>query len=224
MIRSNLRAGTTSLPVPALKALAISVPMLLCAGQARAEQPQAPPGQHQHDGFFLRLLVGPSYLLIAATEDGEDLSVGGYGATVQVALGYNLARNLILYGELFDDVTVSPTARIKGDDEEDELDATLGLYGVGIGLAYYLPRNVFISASAALSQLQAEYDEDGATVEWASSIGFGVNLVVGKEWWVSDDWALGGAIQVFLGSVHDDELGDSWAVGAVGLALSATYD
>lgn len=224
MTRSYFQAAMASRSVLALSALAISVPLLVSVATARAEPSSTAPGQHRHDGLFLRLALGPSYLLVATTEEGEDLSVSGPGATFQLAVGYNVARNLILYAELFDDITLSPTAKVGADDEGQELDATLGLYGAGIGLAYYLPRNVFISASAALSQLQAEYDEDGATVEWSSSVGFGVNLLVGKEWWIADDWALGGAIQVYLGSVPDDELDESWAVGAVGLALSVTND
>jgi hypothetical protein len=181
-------------------------------------------GKHEHEGFYLRLLLGPSVVLATTEEGGEDVTASGPGATFHVALGYNVAPGLIVYGEVFDDVTLSPTIEV-GDDSEELEDTAFGVVGVGLGLAYYLPRNVYVSAAASLANLRVDYEgEDGEVQTAETDSGFGVNLVVGKEWWVSDGWALGAALQIFVGSVPDDAADKAWAVGAVGAALSATYD
>ena len=211
---------------PALGAaiLAVSVPLFLSSAPARAQQPAPSAGQHEHDGFFMRFVLGPSVVLATTEVDGEELTADGVGGTLHVALGFNILPKLILYGEVFDDVTVNPTVAV-GDDEMELEDAAFGVVGLGVGLAYYLPRNVYVSAAASLANLRADYrDESGDIQSSESDSGFGVNLVVGNEWWVGDDWALGGAIQLFLASVPDDEVDDAWAVAAVGAGLSITYD
>lgn len=216
MIRSRrVLAGMT---------VAISVAMFLSSRPAAADDAQESPGRRRHDGFFVRILVGTSFQAAQSSEDGEDLSVEGPGFTLQAAIGYNIARNLILYAEVFDDVAISTKVTV-GDDEGEELeDTSFGIFGAGLGLAYYLPGNFYLSGSAALSQLHATYEEDGTTVKWDSSFGFGANLLVGKEWWVSDGLAIGAALHLLLGSVPDDEADDPWTVGALGLAFSFTAD
>jgi hypothetical protein len=206
-------------------ALVVSVPVLLTSTQARAE-PSASTGARRHERFFMRLHLGPSLVFASTTseDEGEELTVGGGGASFQIALGYNLIPNLVLYGEVFDDVTVSPSAK-SGDDEEELEDVSFGMIGLGAGLAYYFPRNFFVSAAASLPTLRIEYrGDDGAETSHDTDPGLGVNLVLGREFWIADDWALGAAVHAFFGSVPAAQWDGSWTVGALGAGLSITYD
>jgi len=200
-------------------ALVASVPLLLASAPARAEPAAPSDGGHEHEQFFMRFMLGPSYLLATTSLSDQDLTVRGPGGTFQVALGYNIVPKLIVYAEVFDHITFGPDVSI-GDSDPSLEGLTLGLTGIGAGLGYYLPRNVCVSASASLVRLEAT--EGDASDR--SDLGGGVNLVISKEWWVSRDWALGAALQVLVGSVPDDQVDDSWAVAAVGAGLSVTYD
>lgn len=204
-------------------ALAASVPVLPGAASAQ-EFPARAPGVHEHDGFFLRFILGPSVLVAATKEQGEDVTVSGTGATFHIAMGFNLMPRLIVYGEIFDDVTVSPKVEIGGSDEMDLEDTTFGAIGVGGGLAYYFRNNFFISAALTAAQLRADVQQPGENDVSETDYGFGVNTLFGREWFVSDNWALGFAGQIFFANVPDDDQDESWKVLAVGLGLSATYD
>ncbi|MEO1271869.1 MAG: hypothetical protein AAFX99_27560 [Myxococcota bacterium] len=52
--------------------------------------------------------------------------------------------------------------------------------------------------------------------------GYTVNLMVGKGWWVSDQWGIGAAGQFYTMSVPDDDT--ELSARAFGLLLSATYN
>jgi hypothetical protein len=204
-------------------ALAASVPVLPGAASAQ-EFPARSPGVHEHDGFFLRFILGPSVLQATTSEQNEDVTLSGTGATFHIAMGFNIMPRLIIYGEIFDDVTVSPKLEVGDSGEMDLEDTTLGVIGVGGGLAYYFRNNFFISAALSAAQLRADVEQPGEDETSETDYGFGVNTLFGREWFVSDNWALGFAGQIFFASVPDDDQDESWKVIAVGLGLSATYD
>ena len=58
--------------------------------------------------------------------------------------------------------------------------------------------------------------------------GIGVNLVGGKEWWVSDNWGLGVAGQLFGARVKDKEVvmgsKPTWMLVGFSLAFTATFN
>ena len=203
-------------------ALAVSVPLFLAASSARAQPPTEISGRHEHEGLFLHALIGPSFILATTTADGEDLSASGGGATLRLSAGYNVARNLVVFAELFGDVTVSPTFEA-GDVMEEPEDTAFGVSGIGAGLAYYFGGNFYVSGSVDVVSLSLEYEEGGRTVTRVSDEGLGGNVSLGREFWVSDGWAIGVAMQAFLGSVPGGDERD-WTVGAFGAGLSATFD
>lgn len=202
-------------------ALAVSVPLFLAASSARAQQPAEVSGRHEHEELFLHALLGPSFILATTTADGEDVSASGGGATLRLAAGYNVARNLVVFAELFADVTVSPALEA-GDLMESPEDTAFGVSGIGAGLAYYFAGNYYVSGSVDVVSLSLEYEEGGRTVTRVSDEGLGGNLSLGREFWVSDGWALGLAVQAFLGSVPGSD--SDWTVGTFGAGLSASFD
>ncbi len=203
-------------------ALAVSVPIYLAASSASAQPPAEVAGKHVHEDLFVHALLGPSFILATTTADGQDLSASGGGATLRLAAGWNVARGLVVFAEVFADVTVSPTFEA-GDLMDEPDDTAFGVSGVGAGLAYYLGGNYYVSGSVDVVSLRLEYEEAGRTVTRESDEGLGGNITLGREFWVSDGWALGLAVQAFLGSVPGANDTD-WTVGTFGAGLSATFD
>lgn len=59
-----------------------------------------------------------------------------------------------------------------------------------------------------------------------SSPGFGVKVAVGKEWWVSDHWGLGLALEFQFASNRETSAGftTTWNSFGGGFSFSATYN
>jgi hypothetical protein len=184
------------------------------------------PGVREHDGFFLRMGLGAGYLRSSTEVMDQDVAVKGPAVNFQLALGGNLAPGLILYGEIFGNGIADPTVEFEGEEVDTE-DTSLTLAGVGIGLAYYLPVNVYFSGTLAATRLTWTDNTGPAEEEYDSELGPAVVLQVGKEWWVSDQWGLGLAGQLLLSSNKDDEDAVeevTWTTPAFSLLFSATYD
>ena len=85
-----------------------------------------------------------------------------------------------------------------------------------------MPANVYISGALAALNFQAS-DSSGNTT-YTSDVGVGFQGLMGKEFWVSDHWGLGAALE-FVGasSMKDkDNANVSWSAAAVNLLFSAT--
>jgi hypothetical protein len=60
----------------------------------------------------------------------------------------------------------------------------------------------------------------------SSEVGFGVDLDLGKEWWIDDNWGIGLALRLSLSAVpaSEDIARDAmFGSGFVALLFSATY-
>jgi hypothetical protein len=187
------------------------------AGSAYA--PALPPGYHTHDGLYVRAFLGVNGTLLSSD---TDIDVSGAGGTFGLAVGYAVTKNLILYAEIFDDIAVDPTITV-GMTDAGTLNASAGVLGVGAGAAYYfMPINLYVSATLAASWITVQ---QGDTELASSDLGFGVSLMVGKEWWVWDDLGIGAALQIYGGSMKDQGSDAArWAAAAAALVFSATYN
>ena len=229
-------------------ALAFCIPVLalpvIAAGQPGQPPPPPPPGSspgygygaygmtvpgvHEHEGFFLRLGIGLGYLNMRTEFLDEDLDIKGPAGHLQLALGGNLSPNLILFGQLFVNAINEPTVEFNGEEEDAE-DLTASIGAVGIGMAYYLPSNVYFSGTLAVSQLRLSDDSGDEENDAETEAGPAFLAQIGKEWWVSENWGLGLAGQFILSSNEDDEDAEgeidvTWTTLGFGLLFSATYD
>lgn len=67
----------------------------------------------------------------------------------------------------------------------------------------------------------------GITVEgtdYESDAGFATNLMVGKEWWVGDDWGIGVAGQFMYSAVPRADIDVTMPFLGFNLMFSATYN
>jgi hypothetical protein len=177
------------------------------------------PTARTHDGFFLRFHIGPAGFAASATDGVDEVTVSGSGGGFGLALGAAVKPRVIVYLEVFDDIAIGPTLEVNGQSATASDDVRAGVIGIGPGIAYYFPSNVYVSATFAVAKLTIQ--EDGEEVA-ESDTGFGVSAALGKEWWVSSQWGLGVAGQMFLGTIPDGDA--EWSTAGVMLAFSATYN
>jgi hypothetical protein len=161
----------------------------------------APAGEtvHAHDGWFLRLAAGGGFARSAVKGgdvNNENVTMGG-GVAWSGSAGYTLAPNVVVHLDSFGITLVEPPAYVDGVKEQTN--GTYSLAAVGAGMTYYfMPSNLFVSAAAGLGVLRAKFARV-ATLE--TEAGFAANVLFGKEWWMSDDWAIGVTAQAMYSAV-----------------------
>lgn len=157
-------------------------------------------GYHEHDGFFLRMLYGFGYAeLVEKDILGSDMTISGVAQALRFQIGGTVAENLIVYGEFGGVMQIEPEIEWMGQSASTS-DVTVSVFDFGGGITYYLmPSNFYFSLSLLTSQAEIENSGSKGTSEY----GFGFNAMVGKEWWVSDQWALGAAIYGYYSTMKD---------------------
>ncbi len=195
-----------------------------------AEEGQPAPGAHAHDGLFLRLTAGPGFGLYNGTGDvvttegavisdpsNEGSQVGG-----AVSLGGTIGENLILHGDIWFSV-------VSTEKKDSRLYQEFGTAVVGIGVTYYwMPVNIYVTGSLGMASSflvlhdgdSGQNDEDLAR---DLTTGVGAAVMVGKEWWVSDNWALGVALQGEFTYAEDEDSNLIFRHGGAKVLFSATY-
>ncbi|MCP4601215.1 MAG: hypothetical protein GY847_11940 [Proteobacteria bacterium] len=177
---------------------------------------------HEHTGIFFRGTAGVGGGGYHTSGDTDNLNRNGDSTThldefnsttgLSISLGGSIAENLILHANL--------TKLGVSDDENDPAHPGMDLYGLGIGITrYWMPVNIYLTGSVgpAISLLQ-DGDDD------YNNVAFGLmgKAAVGKEWWISENWGIGIAVQAnysytTLNSVHFQE-------GSCVAVFSATYN
>ena len=150
---------------------------------------------------------------------GSDLSMNGMGGIFSFQIGGVISKNLILFGD-FSSVTVTDPDLEWGGREGTTSETALSSSSFGGGITYYImPSNIYFSFSLLMSKTTIEFENSKAD----SDSGFGINLSVGKEWWVSDDWGIGAALWGHYSSMDDGE-GNTITNNAYGVTFSATLN
>lgn len=198
-------------------------------GTSAAPADAAPePGYHQHDGLYLRFLLGMGSLSFSEspvyTNGTGKLSASGPASFFAFHLGFSLTDNVILYGALNGYSASNPDYSLNGTSLTATSSNTLGLSSYGGGLALYLDSlNAYLSADIGTATTRLTV---GST-NTSSKSGIGVNVQIGKEWWVSKNWGLGAALFYHYSSMDDDVTGSvipRITNSVIGVAFSATYN
>lgn len=216
-----------------LRLLTITATLLVLTGVAAAQgappPPPPPPGGGYyaaspvkvHEGFYLRFHLGLGYTSMNASDAGNDISISGAGGAFGIAAGFAVRPNLIIYGEIFDDIAVNPDVEVNGQTGTTD-NVNAGVIGLGVGVKYYMmPANVYFAGTLAMAQLTVQ--EDGQEVG-ETDFGPGVSLMAGKEWLVSNKWGVGVGAQVFFGSMPEKDADYNWTSTAFALIGTATYN
>jgi len=198
----------------------ITALLLLPVGLAHAGEPRT------HDGFFLRLSTGGGWAKARIEPPGGSAELTGGALDVNLAIGGRVAPNLLLHGTVWGWTVTDPEARLTingvGDTTatvKGDLDRT----AVGVGLTYdFMPSNAHVPASVGTGSLSGDHDLGGETND-----GLALDLTTGKEWWVSDGWGVGAAVDLGHFSAKDKDLlgtQDTWSGPNIGIRLSATFN
>ena len=175
------------------------------------------PGRFSHEGFFLRLQIGPGY----ATVSRPDTRWTGLGIGMGLSVGGSLIENLALHADFRTNLVPSPTQRDHG--KKSDFDADIVFESMGLGLTYYLmPLNIYATISGGIGVLVFEDDESGAAKD--TEAGLTLSGTLGKEWWIGSDWGLGIAGQVTYMRVNDYVDDARMNALALNVLFSATYN
>jgi hypothetical protein len=172
-------------------------------------------------------MVGGGYLNGGTEVMGQTTKISGGGANLDFAVGAAVSDNFAVFGELLSMGASNPDFEVRGQTvPTDNLRASIG--GLGAGAAYFvMPANLFIAGSLVLTSMTLTREENDEKFA-ATDRGLGINAVVGKEWWVSDNWGLGAAAQLFLARMKDSEpvagSKPTWIFYGAGVAFTATFN
>lgn len=211
-------------PLPELEAPPPPPP----AGAAPAPPPGKVPApsirrrdEPTHEGFFARVTLGLGYQTMESQREG----LAGVGFFGSAAIGFtpleNLAVHIGFHGvSVFSGDFDSGASLLDGNDAAVETTAFTG------GATYYvMPINVYFSANAGIGL--ALYQVRGRPAN-ATDVGVSAAVLVGKEWWIDTDWALGAALELLYlnlgGAEVDDVARTRWNIAAAGIVLSSTFN
>jgi hypothetical protein len=185
------------------------------------------PVEHLHDGFYLGLQLGYSFLTsVSANVSGVETSYSGNGIGMGMAIGAAIVPNLIVFGTGFLSGGFSSTLSVGGFHADSGQD--LNLYGLGAGVAYYLPINVYFAAAVSGMKADLTPTDPSASNHATTNLtraGLGIQVLVGKEWWVSENWGLGIAGEILFSSMPDaTDSSTTWRGSAFNALFSATYN
>jgi len=181
---------------------------------------QAGPRARTHDGFFLRLSAGGGYAQTTIDDAFDRLKLSGASGDLNFAIGGAVGENLIVHGTLAGWSIDSPDVELNNLSGEAR-DASASLGGIGPGVTWYaMPANLYLSGSLLLTG----FSIDGPGDNYESDPGVSIDLTVGKEWWVGNNWGLGLAGGVNIHSVPDDNSSENFNGTSFGLRFSATMN
>lgn len=163
------------------------------------------PGAERHDGFMLRFSLGFGFSNTHAEAKGQpdEIDISGFSGTFSFDIGASLIDNLVLHARIADFYVLNKKYEVNG--VEQTTDSSLAAFMFGPALSYYLmPANVYFTLALGLSLLGSN---NGRAHGDSTDVGFGTNADVGKEWWVSDNWALGVAARFWFTHAPDSRAG-----------------
>jgi len=175
-----------------------------------------------HTGFFTRLTVGFGGSRI--TPDRDDASLGGIAAVYDLAIGYSLRPRLAVHVSYFGARAMAPRLKVDGNEVEPKDGAESSLNGLGAGLTYYLPSNLYLSPALGLGIIEG-VDAKPAKRDVLNA-GFAAGLTIGYEWMLGDAWGLGAAASGYYFRARDKDgpTDQAWQGFAFGPSLSITYN
>lgn len=175
-----------------------------------------------HDGFMLRLTLGLGYEGLALSDGaGTEIDLSGFGLSSSITLGGVVAENLAIHGDFFGLAAVSPNVAINGEEFGEATDSSISLSGLGVGLTHWvMPLNLYLSATLGLAKASIDVEGDAYEADW----GFALRAMVGKEWWVADEWGLGVMAELTWANVPTEVEEGSASFLGFNVGMSVTFN
>lgn len=228
-VRVNRMAGVV--------AVFLAAGCVICTAEASA-QPCGPAGARCHDGFYLRMSLGPNAAGLNRSVDADVAGVVGYESDSEVkggalsgelSIGGTPARGLVVAGSFYPGGVYD--ARIERDDgSEGELEGALHFSMMGVTLDWYIDEAGGFHLGGTLGPAFGwAHLPDGSRFEYIGGWGGGIAFNIGYDWWVGQQWSLGilGRILGARLSGEDTESGitasEEDSYGSLSLLFTAVY-
>ena len=176
----------------------------LASGAARADEAPLDPTAHHHDGFYLRMGLGPGYLhdsLVLESSDANgnhasyDGSVKGGGVALELSFGGSVAPGFVVGGGLFHTLAVSRTVDTAGIDTQ--VKSVYGHFLVAPFVDVYPdPGSGFHLEGGVGLAISNNVNVSNQVTVTTAPIGFGGFAGVGYETWVANQWSMGGLLRL----------------------------
>jgi hypothetical protein len=177
---------------------------------------------HVHDGLFLRVAPGIGWNGTSKDIGGDATDLTGFSGMLNFAIGVNVARNLALHLDVSGVSAANSKVADTGRGQASEFNYITSS-SVGIGMTYYYLSNYYLTGAVG----RAESSKRSGSMVQTTDPGYGVNVMLGKEWWVSDEWGIGLAGQ-FLYTLCPDRtvsgIQPDVKSTSFGILFSATYN
>jgi hypothetical protein len=175
---------------------------------------------HLHDGFYLRIAMGFGGYSESIDEDGSDAStsVRGIASASELALGGAIRPGLILGGGFWtSSVLSSERTLIDGSTPPDEVIAGSGnftLVGPFVDWYFDARRGLHLQGALGFATVRGWDLQEAQDNPDAVSVGGGIMVGLGYEWWVSEQWSLGVLARLTaIAAVQEDDQDDLWTHG-----------
>lgn len=175
-----------------------------------------------HDGFILRLTLGLGYEGLNLSDgEGTEIDLSGFGLSSSLVLGGVVADNLAIHGDFFGLAAVSPNVAINGEEFGEASNSSISLSGLGVGLTHWImPLNLYLSATLGLAKASIDVEGDEFEADW----GLAIRAMVGKEWWVADEWGIGIMAELTWANVPTEAEEGSASFLGFNVGMSLTFN
>jgi hypothetical protein len=189
-------------PVAAAPAQPPAPPPVYAPGPAPpAFAPPAPPPDpsiRHHDGFYLRLSLGPGFLFDSVDSNVVgDAEYRGFALAGEFLLGGTPAPGFVIGAGTQGGTGLSPSLEIQG--EEGEAPNVLAMNALGAFADYYFDAHGGWHAQAFVGFAVLAADDSKPD---ENPSGFALSAGAGHEWWVGDQLGLGVLVRVSYASLH----------------------
>jgi hypothetical protein len=182
---------------------------------------QEPPVRRERSGersgFWLRGNFGMGY----ASFSSDEAKITGAAAVGAISVGKFFSDDFVGFVDIVVSSITGPTFKMGGRTVTADEDITSLVGGIGIGVGYYLvPSSLFLGGSLSIATLSLEADNDKVA---ETDPGLAGSLILGKDFVISDKWALGVAGHLILGTMTDKGGEPRWTASAGGLSFTFSF-
>jgi hypothetical protein len=190
-----------------------------------------------HDRLLLRLSVGVGYAAMREKRDLVEAGLGGasqrrreratlsgFGLSLGLDMGYAISDSVTLHARLSEVLLSEPEIEVEGETLEEPRDSARSVLLIAPAITYFLmPVNLVFSLAVGPAFVNhPRYDGDGNV----GDLGIALNVDVGKEFWIGEQWGMGGVARFWLFASQGDAypVGEQSAQGySVALLASLSY-
>ncbi|MEP7051321.1 MAG: hypothetical protein ABJB12_13255 [Pseudomonadota bacterium] len=214
---------------PAVAGPPVSAPPGAMPPGAPGSDLPAPPrqarGSFLHDGFYLRMGLGLAYSGALVSSDSKslgDYSFAGGGVAFDLWLGGTPTPGLAL-GAALSGVGLNSSSRRASDQSiSGAVSGSTGLLGFFADVFPDPERGFHFGGALGVASGLAKPKDSGMTYEGG---GIGLEAWTGYDFWVGQQWSLGGAVR-FIGTVtrqDTDTVKYETSMGGMSLSFTALY-